>query len=287
LVFYLVNHVRAQREDSLLNVRSFYGVLHVLDFNPGSETHMRSLLNGRITHGSQFLGRGEMVAAMPTTYFGINSGIGLIFRLHPHRLYRGGMKVGVVGLGIGTIAAYIRNVDEIRFYEINPNVLNIAESYFSYLKPTKSIEVVLGDARVMLQQELDQQGSQEFDILVVDAFSGDSIPIHLLTEEAMELYWQHLAADGVLALHLTNFHLDLLDVARNLASHVDKKAFWVQDEGNIPGEAGNDWVIVTNNRALIGNPAFQGSVSQWSSAQPEPITWTDNFGNLFEVVIWE
>jgi spermidine synthase len=139
---------------------------------------------------------------------------------------------------------------------------------------------------VTLQREFEEQGGQQFDVLAVDAFSGDSIPMHLLTEEAMDLYWRHLADDGVLGLHLTNIHLDLFDVVRNLAQHAGKQAFLIVDRGAKAWEMKSDWVIITSNRALIGRADFAQAVSRWPTKQPEPIYWTDNFSNLYDVVLW-
>lgn len=138
--------------------------------------------------------------------------------------------MGVIGLGVGTIATYAEPGDRFRLYEINPQVEQLARVYFTYLADCEGEEsVILGDARISLERELSESGSEKFDALFVDAFSGDSIPIHLLTREAFALYFQHLKPDGVLAVHITNLHLDLSDPVRNLAKQFGWSAFRVDD----------------------------------------------------------
>lgn len=284
---FLSIHVSDQQRQAIDHARSFYGVLHVYEYNIGMPNQERVLHSGRIQHGSQTIGGSAAVKAAPTTYYGIKSGVGLSIRQHPKRKSKdpNGLRIGAVGLGVGTIAAHVRKADSIRFYEINPQVLEFANKYFTYLNPEKNIEVALGDARITLQQELDDTGSQQFDILAVDAFSGDAIPVHLLTAEAMDLYWQHLTDDGILALHLTNFHLDLLDVARNLAERSGKQAFWIDDEGGRAWESSSDWVLITSNPKLTGSNQFKRLATRWKSA-PSPVIWTDDFSNLFDVLMW-
>ena len=292
LIHQLSIHIQTQREFSIANKRNFYGVLHVYDEAKGTRKYKRSFYHGRIEHGAQWLGLGKRFEGAPTTYFGPNSGIGRVFRHNPKR--RGkpdqwqALKVGVIGLGVGTVAAHGRGQDTFRFYEINPQVEELAREYFTYLNLRPEFtEVVLGDGRISLEQELQQQGSQQFDILLADAFSGDSIPTHLLTKEAIELYWKHLRDDGFLALNITNFHFDLRDVARQLARQVGKQALLFEDIGDSFGGSYNLWVIITDNAAFLQSQRVRLATAPWPTANPKPIYWTDNFSNLFEVIYWQ
>ncbi|MDA1016613.1 MAG: fused MFS/spermidine synthase, partial [Planctomycetota bacterium] len=178
------------------SMRNFYGVLQISESPWGT-----SLIHGRILHGFQF--RHPRLQKLPTTYYGEESGVGLALR---HLRDGQTKRVGAVGLGVGTIAAYSKPGDYFRFYEINPTVLQLAHDQFSFLKNSQAeTEVILGDARISMERET----SQRLDVLVLDAFSGDSIPTHLLTKEAFDVYLRHLNADGVIAVHISNKHVDL------------------------------------------------------------------------------
>ncbi len=146
---------------------------------------------------------------------------------------------------------------------------------------------MLGDGRVSLERELDEDGSMEFDILVLDAFSGDSVPVHLLTYEAFELYWQHLRTGGILAVNITNLHLDLSDVVRQLAKRFGKDALWFVDEGRRQYESHNVWVLVTDNAKFIESERVRDLRVEWIAPEPKPILWTDKFSNLFQVIRWQ
>ncbi|MDH5564801.1 MAG: fused MFS/spermidine synthase, partial [Nitrospirota bacterium] len=174
--------------------------------------------------------------------------------------------------------------DTYRFYEINPDVDRIAREYFTYLQGGKgSQEVVLGDGRISLERELANKTRQQFDILAVDAFSGDGIPVHLLTREAFALYWEHLQPDGILALHITNRHFDFSPVVRALAREVDKHALWIRDLSDL--KKGNDyseWILVTSNQAFLRDPFVNFRAQPWPTLKE--ILWTDDYSNLFQVV---
>ena len=167
-----------------------------------------------------------------------------VFELHPNRRMGGRkpMHFGVVGLGTGTLAAFAEPGDRVRIYEINSQVEELARKEFGYLGNCKGSEtVVLGDARITMERELAAGANQGFDALFIDAFSGDSIPIHLMTREAFELYFRHLQPNGVLAVHITNLHLDLSDPVRVLAREMGAGAVWVEhwtEDGY-----GSDWVL--------------------------------------------
>jgi hypothetical protein len=191
--------------------RNFYGTLRVGEYREDDPVnHYLLLEHGRITHGLQFTH--PDFAKWPSTYYGEDSGLALGLAALP----AGPRRIGVVGLGVGTTAAYGRSNDVLRIYEINAEVLRMARTHFTYLSncPSK-IEVALGDARLSLEHESPQQ----FDLLALDAFSSDAIPVHLLTREAFELYLNHVNPNGVIAVHISNRYLDLQPVLQNVAAH--------------------------------------------------------------------
>jgi len=293
LTGFLGLHIQEQQESNILTKRNFYGVLRVNEVDIGEEFATRFLYHGRITHGEQFLN--PQLRSYPRAYYGPNSGISLAIRRHPQ--YFGvtnqeegvrpqGMHVGNIGLGVGTIATYSRPGDTYRFYEINPDVDWIAREYFTHLKDAKgTLQVVLGDGRISLERELANNTRQLFDVLAVDAFSGDGIPVHLLTREAFALYWEHLRPGGILALHITNYHFDFSPVIRALAQELGKEAVWIKDSGDRQrGNYISDWVLVTSNQTFLKDPFVFTRIRPWSSGKRQEILWTDDYSNLFGVV---
>lgn len=291
LVGFLGLHIQEQQESNILTTRNFYGVLRVKETDIGTEFATRFLYHGRISHGRQFLT--PRLRSYPTSYYGPFSGISVAISRHPRQLNsnkleygerQGGLHVGIIGLGVGTIAAYSRSGDTYRFYEINPDVNRIAREYFTYLKDAKGAQqVILGDGRISLERELTDQNRQPFDILAVDAFSGDGIPVHLLTREAFALYWEHLGSDGILALHISNRHFHFSPVVRALARELGKQALWIKDLSD--REKGNDysdWVLVTSNQTFLKDPFVNFRIAPWPTL--EEILWTDDYSNLFHVV---
>src|SRR5574340_20053 len=248
-------------------VRNFYGSLEVADGR--GEGALRTLYNGTIIHGSQFLALGT--GKIPTTYYGPRSGVGMLLSA-----MAGPRRVGVIGLGVGTLAAYGHAGDIFRFYEINPEVIRIARQRFRYLNEcAAAVEIAAGDARLVLERE----PGQRFDVLAVDAFTGDSIPMHLLTREAFALYRRHLAPTGVLALHATNKYVDLVPVLRGAAEAVGLPAMVTRSGGEAGGATYSAiWVLVGRNDALHsvpGEPAY---------AARRVRLWTDDYSNLFQLL---
>ena len=250
LVFYFVVAIRDDQEEMIEATRNFYGLLRVYDKDIGEDAQpvmLRSLYHGEILHGSQLLA--ESRRSEPLTYYGYDSGVGIALDLHPRRdadTSVGGTASGLrIGLGAGTIAALGRAGDTVRFYEINPEVEQLANEYFFHLRETPATtEVVLGDGRISMERELREQGSQQFDVLVLDAFSGDAVPVHLLTLEAAELYWQHLREDGVLLVHISNKYLSLHPVVRAGAEVFDKQFVMISDDPDGEEYAGSTWEAV-------------------------------------------
>ena len=230
---------------TLVATRNFYGILRVKDqADDHSKDKIRKLVHGRIVHGSQFLSAAGRRQA--TTYYAPDSGVGRALRQHQINQPR---EIGVVGLGAGTLAVYGRAGDHMRFYEINPEVIRLANEHFWYLSDCPAeVTVVLGDARLTLEQE----EARDFDLLVLDAFSGDAIPVHLLTAEAMQLYTRHLAADGILAIHISNLHFDLQPVVQGLA---DQFGFIARScENNpvdYPGAFRSLWMLLGRDASTV------------------------------------
>ncbi len=266
--------VRHQISDARVMRRNFYGAIRTTDSAPPQP--FRSLMHGDILHGGQFLDPDERF--LPNTYFAPTSGFGRLFTSLP----AAPRKVGVVGLGAGSIIAYARKGDEFRFYEINPQVVELARTEFTFLTqgPART-EVVLGDGRLSLERE----PSQQFDVLVLDAFSGDAIPLHLLTREAMAIYLKHLKPGGAMIFQATNRYVDIGPVVAGLAAEAGLTAVMVSDE---PDEMetwfyDTDQIIVTANKALLNAPQIRnGGKAIKPQLQFPP--WTDNYNNLFRVL---
>ena len=256
-------------------MRNFYGALRIQDFKVGRALPYRSLVHGTIQHGAQYLTFPEN--RNPTTYYGRKSGVGLALRF----CCDGPKRVGVIGLGAGTLAAYGKPGDSFRFYEINPQVIEVANGWFTFLKqsPAKS-EVILGDARLSLENE----PSQHFDVLAVDAFSGDAIPVHLITKEAFAVYFRQLKPDGILAVHTSNTYLNLAPVVKLLAEDAGYTTrFIASEEDPLMMISSADWVVVTRNQRFLNVPeTFVGNQAIDIPARLR--LWTDDYNNLFEIL---
>ena len=271
----LVSSVRSTRQDTVAMMRNFYGALRIQEFKAGRLLPYRTLLHGTIQHGAQYLSFPEN--RNPTTYYGRTSGVGLALEY----CCDGPKRVGVIGLGAGTLAAYGKPGDSFRFYEINPQVMDVANRWFTFLKqsPAKT-ELILGDARVSLESEPPQQ----FDVLAVDAFSGDAIPVHLLTKEAFAVYFRHLEPHGILAVHTSNTYLNLAPVVKLLAEDADYPVRLIASDEDAPRMiASADWVLITRNQGFLNKPdALAGS--QTIEVPAHLRLWTDGYNNLFEIL---
>ncbi len=261
---------------SLLVKRNFYGELRVRQYNGMYEWDgYRSLVHGAINHGEQYThpARRREIA----TYYCESTGLGMVMG---ERVMGTMQRVGVIGLGTGTVAAYSRFGDLYRFYEINPVVEKVANEDFWYLKNAEgAIDVVLGDARLSMERE----PCQDYDTIVVDAFSSDSIPVHLLTREAMVLYFHHLRPEGVLAVHISNRFIDLKPVVERAAASIGKRAMVVETEDDDSNKCfGTTWMLVTGNEAMLLRPRFKHGFAP----KPAPWlrVWTDDYSNIFKVL---
>jgi len=275
MIVVLGHNVHTYRKDVVLAERNFYGPVRIKLFYDWLKQPYRTLYNGIIEHGAQFQNPPQSLE--PTTYYGRKSGVGLAldyFEDAPKR-------VGVVGLGAGTLAAYGRSGDYFRFYEINPLIRKLATTSFTYLRDSSANkDVVMGDARLSMQGDQPQQ----FDVLAVDAFSGDAIPVHLLTREAFALYLHHLKPDGVLAIHTSNTYLNLEPVVKLLADDAGYSASWVSsddDRRKLIDSA--DWVLVTRNKHFIEDLETSTFV-ETIVVPPKLRLWTDDYNNLFQIL---
>jgi hypothetical protein len=264
--------------DTVHRSRNFYGVLKVNEYNKAEpEWHYFLLQHGRITHGIQFTDPAQ--ALQPSTYYGEGSGIALAFGALP----AGSRRLGVVGLGTGSLAIYARRQDSLRVYEINPEVERVARSRFSYLtKCAGKLEIAMGDARLSLEQE----PSQQFDLLALDAFSSDSIPVHLLTREAFAIYGRHVKTNGVIAVHISNHFLELQPVIANVAREFHYRAV-VIDYDETDEEwwlYSSTWVLLSHNNDLIDSPAICAASSGFSKNLPQIPLWTDDFASVFQIL---
>ncbi len=237
------------------------------------------LVHGRTIHGRQFASPEKR--RWPTAYYGESSGVGLALRNCPSATNR---RCGFVGLGVGTLATYGQPSDTFRYYEIDPDVLRLAREQFTFLSDSAARqEFVLGDARLML----DAESPQAFDLLVLDAFSSDSIPVHLLTREAFAIYRRHIKDDGVIAIHVSNHHLDLEPVVRRLAEEMNWPAAKIISPMNADlAQFEAHWMLLSRNESFWKTPSIASATHDTLSQkapQSSPL-WTDQFSNLLDVL---
>ncbi len=271
-------HIAYQR-DTTVAVRNFYGSLRVKQDHSYPGATVRTLTNGAIQHGTQIFGT-DQLRHMPTTYYAEDSGVGLALRFCCQGRAR---NIGVIGLGVGTLAAYGRPGDNIRFYEINPAVAPIAQDAFTYIRDSGAhIQIIEGDARTSLAREL----SQQFDVLVVDAFSGDAIPLHLLTKQALAVYRRHLAPNGILAFHVSNQHVYLEPAIALLAASAGMQAMRVSSlSSDERGEYSATWILLTDNPDFFSQPELV-SHARPASLKPGLKLWTDDYSSLVPLLRW-
>ncbi len=273
------HYVDFVRDDTIVMQRSFYGTLRVRETGKG-EQQVRRLLHGVILHGEQFTRAADRLE--PGTYYARSSGIGLAIA---SKQAAGPVRLGFVGLGVGTLSAYGRAGDHLRFYELDPHVLDVARSHFTYLGATAAkLEFEIGDARLSLERELQRRGPQRYGVLAIDAFSSDSIPVHLITREAVALYARHIAPDGIVAIHISNRFLDLKPVLANIAQATGLAARLVTDSPAEDSSASStDWVLLARDERVFDDGLFAGRAERLVPV-PRFSLWTDQFNNLLDVL---
>jgi SAM-dependent methyltransferase len=272
-VYHIYNYMESLASGARVMTRNFYGSLRVRDVGSGDDA-MRRLTHGVIMHGEQYLNAKRRM--QPTTYYGSTSGVALALA----NLGNQPKRVAVVGLGTGTLAAHGKPGDVYRFYEINPQVVEVARSEFTYLSDSGAkIETVLGDARLTMERE----PPQHYDLIAIDAFSSDSIPVHLITREAMAVYLKHLKPNGVIAFHVTNRFLRLAPVVKAIADEHGLDSALIVDEAETSDLAKTDWVLVTRNSNLLAAKNIVAATTPIESI-PDLRVWTDDYNNLFRIL---
>ena len=274
------------KPETLAETRNFYGILSIAEEISPDGVKSRLMYSGAAMHGSITLHGmqlGSNLRDEPTLYYTRQSGVGLTLDNFPRDEERG-LHVGIIGLGVGTVATYGHEGDKYRFYEINPEVDRLAREHFSFLDNSKAnVEVVFGDGRAVLESEQ----PQEFDVIIVDAFSGDTIPTHLLTREAISLYLdKHLKPKGVLALHLSNRHMNLLPVAAKQAKHAGVQHAMCR---SAPEERvwtySSNWVLLTRSESFFSIPAIAEACKRIPPAAYEDTLWTDQRNTIFRLLL--
>jgi len=264
-------------DTAVLSRRNFFGVLTVWEQDSDYPADHRYVLqHGTTTHGSQYTDPVKQLE--PTTYYSRSSGAGLAIE---YLQQQEDVRVGVVGLGVGTLAAYGRKGDYIRFYEINPQVTHLAKTRFTYLENCPAnVEIIHGDARLSMQRE----PCRQFDLLALDAFSSDVVPVHLLTREAFEIYLKHIKPNGILAVHISSVHLDLARVVWKLADYFDIGAVMIEDSHDDGAAYSSDWLLLTNNEEFLE----LSEVFTMGIGRPDHVDdidlWTDDYVNLFQIM---
>ncbi|HLY91949.1 MAG TPA: fused MFS/spermidine synthase [Candidatus Angelobacter sp.] len=278
MVVVVVLQARAYRANAIVEVRSFYGSMRVLQESDPQAGMFRTLVHGTIQHGTQYFGT-EEDRTSPTTYYVHTTGVGLALDFCCKNRPR---RVAVVGLGAGTLASYGNPGDVFRFYEIDSRVETIAKNVFTYLRDSKAkIELVEGDARLSMEGETPQQ----YDVIAVDAFSGDAIPVHLLTAEALRLYQRHLRPGGILAFHVSNSFVDLGPVVAQEAKHAGMSAVMVSTTDDDYGGYAADWVLVTSNLDFLASPKVKAASAN-IELKPGLRLWTDDYSSLWPIMKW-
>jgi hypothetical protein len=289
------------RREIRLTARNFFGVVQVVELGRGKpEEHRFTLKHGTIAHGVQYTD--PPLRRLPMSYFTQESGLGLAITEHRRRRaaegHPPGLRLGVLGLGVGSTAALARAEDTVRFYEINPKIISLAHGeggYFSYLADTPArVEIIEGDARISLEHELERGEAQGFDVLAVDTFSSDSIPVHLLTEEAVHVYRQHLSPRGVLALHISNAHLDLVPIAlahaRTFGMHATRVVYDPKHGSPMDSHdeaARSVWMLLSPEEGFSWGPGFMhapSDVRRLALVDAPTVTWTDERGSVLPLL---
>jgi len=279
LVVLLGIQISKADRDVVVQARNFYGIIRVSVTGLNSPADQAKILRvGDITHGLQFTH--PLRASWPTGYYTEQSGVGLALR---HLSPPTNRAIGVVGLGVGTLATYGQPGDSVRFYEINPAVKEVAEREFTYLRDARAeVDVIMGDARLSLEREAPQQ----FDLLALDAFSGDAVPAHLLTREAFETYLRHLRPDGVIAVNISNGHLNLLPVLQNVAAQFQLKLASIdyRPVGKPYWVFPCHWVLLTRHQAVLNADAIRQATRPPADNSRRVRLWTDDYASLFKIL---
>jgi hypothetical protein len=272
---------REDRSGEVARGRSFYGVLRIVDDQPLQSKPLRRLYHGRILHGTQI--NQDELRRQVTSYYTTGSGIEVALNQHPKRFGSQPMTIGVAGLGAGTVAGWGRRFDHVTFFEIDPLVVELSSQHFTYVRDSPAtINLVMGDARLSLARMMrSEQNQHTFDVIAIDAFSGDAIPVHLLTRECFALYNLALRTDGILAVHVSNRYLDIKPVVRGAAAELGYEVLEIRQESDMATRAiASTWLLVTRNAEFIDRARL------FANTDPETSTiiWTDSFSSLIPLL---
>jgi hypothetical protein len=269
-------------------IRNFYGVVKIVRSYEDNELRL-SLFQAGIDQGGQYQKHERKMDAI--CGFDWGSGLGMALAYHAKRRASGPqtpLRIGVIGMGAGMVATLGRDGDTLRYYELNPAVLELTSRHFTFIKDSKAkVDVLLGDARLVLERQLKAGDRQNFDVLVLDAFRGASPPMHLMTREAFSIYFGHLAENGILAV---NFELDTFEVAplhRGLARRFDTNVGWFETrQDNEACQAPISWALYTRDPDFFGAPVVRKAVSPWRDDGKSVLVWTDQDSNLMSIITW-
>lgn len=284
-LLFLGVRLQVNRDQAVAAARNFYGVVRVQDQVRGG-LPVRRLTHGRVVHGAQVLDPAWQ--RTPVAYYAPGGGLGVAWR-HAQARRRaagdGALRVGVTGLGTGVLAAWAQPGDHLRFYEIDPMVNAYAAAHFTYLRNCLGTAELApcGDARLAMQQEYDAAGPQDFDLLVLDAFSGDSIPTHLLTVEAFTLYARHLRGpDALIVANISNRFLDLRPLLFSVAAELGWSAAWIPYGGEPPYATTSSWILLAPRHNLLDDPEIRARAQPYTP--PRRILWTDNSSDVLSLL---
>lgn len=278
-------HLNSAQKDVIYHHRNFFGVMEIAQVPASSyRDATRSLRHGHITHGMQFTEISK--SKLPTSYYSEGSGIGHAVAFKRQQNETQTVNYAVIGLGTGTTAALSQKGDCLDFYEIDPDIVRLAKNYFTFLKeaPAK-INILQGDGRLTLEQRLQTFGSAQYDVIAVDAFNGDAIPLHLVTLEALQIYQKHLNDNGILAFHISSRYLDLYPPLQALASKLALNAYVVHQSQDLKkGISASEWVLLSKDKSL-GAYLFQKHALLFKTERTDEI-WTDDKSNLLAMIRW-
>ncbi len=287
LAVMLQNKVAFDVGGRFLVTRNFYSALQIQEvFADDPNLRQYQMVHGQTLHGQQFLAPERR--AWHTSYFGEESGLGVAILQHPRRLAGQPLRIGVIGLGSGSIGSYAERGDTLRYYEIDPQVEDIARAQFTYLQDASdrgaTVDVLLGDGRIVLERQRDAGDRQRFDVFVMDAFNSDSVPVHLLTKQALALYLEHLAEGGMVAVNVSNRFLDLTPVVRALATEAGLEVrLFVSQDSLERGTNRSEFVILTANRAFLDSEKVKAEADPLPTVE-EPLLWSDEYSALLPLL---
>jgi predicted O-methyltransferase YrrM len=277
--------VRRQRQHVIFEERNFYGAIQVHEQVHGDGSVLRSLMHGRVCHGIQF--DRPPRRSTPSSYFSAEAGLGKA--ITAMRARGRPLRIGALGMGIGVLAAYGEHGDSINFFELNPAVIKLARNtdYFTYLADSRaSIHITEGDARLELEEERRSGNDEPYDMLVIDVFSGDSVPVHCLTSEAFSLYAKSLTPDGILAVHVSNAFLDLTQPVRAATKHLGWHSAYIRTRGDRFLTADAAWILLAYSEDALSNTCITEATTPWPTPLRMDDPWTDRFSSLYPLLTW-